>query len=151
MCIRDSSNSYLDSYSKEIIWKFSCEYYRPGLCRTRNHRRSLLNLVRPNDLEAISQGAQTPLTWARREIILEGAVVAAKTQLQSTNSFITWALPISRDLFLFAVIFSVAALYAIGFLLEEERGKLRGESDGLREIALPVSYTHLTLPTILRV
>ena len=54
----------------------------------------------------------------------------------------------SRDLFLFAVIFAVAALYAIGFLLEEERGKLRGESDRLRAIALRSTFAWMGLTII---
>ena len=54
-------------------------------------------------------------------------------------------LPVVKDLFLFAIICSVGLLYAIGFLLREERGKLSNESEKLKKLALRLTLVWVVL------
>ena len=54
-------------------------------------------------------------------------------------------LPVVKDLFLFAIICSVGLLYAIGFLLREERGKLSNESEKLKKLALRLTLVWVIL------
>ena len=54
-------------------------------------------------------------------------------------------LPVAKDLFLFAIIGSVGLLYAIGFLLREERGKLSVESAKVKKLALRLTLIWVLL------
>ena len=54
-------------------------------------------------------------------------------------------LPVAKDLFLFAIIGSIGLLYAIGFLLREERGKLSVESAKVKKFALRLTLIWVLL------
>lgn len=54
-------------------------------------------------------------------------------------------LPVVKDLFLLSIIAAVGILYAIGFLLKEERGKLLDESVKLKKVALRLTLFWVVL------
>jgi len=55
--------------------------------------------------------------------------------VQSSNSIIEAAIPVVRDLYLISAIIAVGLLFATGFLLHEERGKLTKEGFRLKSLA----------------
>ena len=62
------------------------------------------------------------------------AVVAAHNHSLSSNSVVDLLLPIVKDFYLISIITSIGLLFAIGFLVHENRGKLSKESGRLRSL-----------------
>jgi putative copper resistance protein D len=62
-------------------------------------------------------------------------VVDVHNHSQSSNSLVDVLLPVVKDFYLMAIIVSVGLLYAIGFLLHENRGKLLAESRRIKNLA----------------
>ncbi len=63
-------------------------------------------------------------------------MVDLQNHLQSANSLVGLLLPVVKDLYLFAIIVGVGLLFAIGFLLGEERGRLNTEAHRIKKLAL---------------
>ncbi len=63
-------------------------------------------------------------------------MVDLHNHLQSTNSLVAFLLPIVKDLYLVAIIVAIGLTFAIGFLLGEDRGKLRPEAIRIKNLAL---------------
>jgi len=63
-------------------------------------------------------------------------VVDVHNHLQSGNSLVGFLLPIVKDLYLVAIIIGVGLLFAIGFLLGEDRGRLSKEALRIKNLAL---------------
>ena len=62
-------------------------------------------------------------------------MVETHNHTQSSNSLIDVLLPVVKDLYLISIITSVGLLYAVGFLVHENRGKLIAQSRRIKTLA----------------